>query len=685
MAENLFQDLRSRKKKLVEMAEKACDFGWITHQELESLKQKIENDTLTIGVIGQMKSGKSTFLNSFVFENDTLPAATTPMTASLSVITYGDEEKIEAEFYSEDEWQEQLLLSKQDLSSLSESDAIRVKAARELVRKSAPVKDDLDALLGKTREDSLDNLIEYAGANGKYVSITKSVKIYYPEDYLRGVEIVDTPGFNDPIVSREVRTREFLNKADAVVLMLYAGRPFDQTDRTILFEHVRQCGIGKVIICVNKYDIPYEKGETPEEIIRYVQDQIKKECEAMADDTLSSILEDTEIILLSAEMAVLSQLPMSKISHNPSYSHAFRRYASEMDITGQENLRKMSNIDALAKAIADVVEKEKYDILLKKPANAILQSGINKQEVLNAELLKTQAEIKILSIPDTELQEKEVKLVNAQKRLEKKIGNLTIDLDIAVDEIARKGRDELEDAMDICCRRLETTVNSVGLFGEFDNIRPKMDQIAAEFNTKTTRRLVEHIAQQMKLKLKNTTRDFFSEAEDIIIRYIPEVDSHGFVKDIERQIHLQIEDESIFQSKDTYKEKSMGRWESLGYKVINTVAFINLGAKTAQFVYKGINHDNKRNEILNLIYKARQEFDPLIYIEAILSGKERVIEMIRQKFIDELTIPLNAKVSQCKDNLAEKQKQLSKSKEQETLLKDEISKTLSRIEQIKQL
>ena len=59
------------------------------------------------------------------------------------------------------------------------------------------------------------------------------------------MEIVDTPGFNDPIVSREERTKEFLKKADVVLMMLYAGRPFDATDRDIIFKNVAECGIGK--------------------------------------------------------------------------------------------------------------------------------------------------------------------------------------------------------------------------------------------------------------------------------------------------------------------------------------------------------------------------------------------------------------------------------------------------------
>lgn len=51
---------------------------------------------------------------------------------------------------------------------------------------------------------------------------------------MKGVEIVDTPGFNDPVVSREERTKEFLKRADVVLMMLYAGRAFDSTDRDIL-------------------------------------------------------------------------------------------------------------------------------------------------------------------------------------------------------------------------------------------------------------------------------------------------------------------------------------------------------------------------------------------------------------------------------------------------------------------
>ena len=279
MEKNIFEELRERKQHLLLLADKATQYGWITKDDAQQLRKKIEDDVLTIGVIGQMKCGKSTVLNAIVFEDDVLPSATTPMTAALSVITYGEEKKLKAEFYSPDEWTEQKMQAERSFSEVEGNtlEESKVKAAKELVEKSAKLGSSINSFLGKTKEDTLDNLVQYVGADGKYVSITKSVTIYYPKDYLKGVEIVDTPGFNDPIVSREERTKAFLKKADVVLLMLYAGRPFDATDRDILFKNVRQCGIGKVLVGINKYDIPYHNGESEDEIKDYGKYEIQKE------------------------------------------------------------------------------------------------------------------------------------------------------------------------------------------------------------------------------------------------------------------------------------------------------------------------------------------------------------------------------------------------------------------------
>ena len=676
MAQHFFEEFRQKKDNLAQLASKAREFGWIDDEREKDIIAKLDADTLTIGVIGQMKCGKSTFLNAFVFENDILPAATTPMTAALSVITYGETAKVLVEFYTKDEWLEQCAFAEQSIQGLSDLEASKVTAAKELVEKSAPIKDSIEDYLGKTREDSLDNIVDYVGAEGKFVSITKAVKIFYPKDYLKGVEIVDTPGFNDPIVSRELRTKEFLKKADVVVMMLYAGRPFDRTDRAILFENVKQCGIGKVIIGVNKYDIPFASGERPEEIKQYVIEEIKKECRQCHDETMLDILKNADPILLSAEMALLSQLPMSKITQSESYSHAYKRYtgseeyeedgkvASQLGIPASK-LMAESHLEVLSMAIKTMVEQEKYDVLLKKPINAIIAAGLQKHDDLVTEISNTDAQIKILSTPDDELEEKELNLSKAERRLNKMIDGLGDDLNLAIADIAREGRHKLEDAMDESCNKMEKIIEDVGRFKNFNTIKPSLDKIANEFETRKAKKLVEELGSLLKVKLKETTGDFFPTATDIISRFIPDVDSREFVKEAERQMNFQIEDESIFCASNSEEDKSKGIW---GYVldggVLLAFGFIGIGAKSAiQLVLRGINHDKQKIELLEKINQARFSFDAKPIVDTILISKDNVIKFIKKKFLDELIIPLNDQIAACRTELADKESKLTSAQE----------------------
>lgn len=275
MNTNLFEEFQLKKKKVRNLANAALEKGWLSKEDHAEIIKKLDNDTLTIGVIGQMKCGKSTFLNSFLFNDTVLPAATNPMTAALSVITYGAEKNIVAEFYSSEEWINLKMQAERNLDEEASDSEIKMKqAAMEVYAKSNAIANEIPSLLGTTKTDKFENLIEYVGADGKYVSITKSVTIHYPVEWLKGVEIVDTPGFNDPIVSRELRTQDFLKKADVVLMLLYAGRAFDATDRDIVFEKVRKVGIGKILIGVNKYDLLIDR-ESEEEIASNVEEEIR--------------------------------------------------------------------------------------------------------------------------------------------------------------------------------------------------------------------------------------------------------------------------------------------------------------------------------------------------------------------------------------------------------------------------
>ena len=687
MEQNLFEEFQNKKNKLKSLALKAKDFGWIDENRCKELIDKLEKDILTIGVIGQMKCGKSTFLNSFVFEDTVLPAATTPMTAALSVITYGEQKKVVAEFYTNDEWEEQKAQAARSLDyvagdTMAES---KIKAAKELVSKASRLGSNLRDYLGKTKEDSFDNIIEYVGADGKYVSITKSVKIYYPKEYLKGVEIVDTPGFNDPIVSREERTKEFLKKADVVLMMLYAGRPFDATDRDIIFKNVSQCGIGKVLIGINKYDIPYCSDVNPEDeeqIKDYVKSEIAKACRESNDNTLSDILSEAEPIPLSAEMALLSELPMSKVNSEEALSFAWNRHCSNFGIGSQPEMRKWSHIDNLVNAIRNLIDKEKSQILFAKPLNAIYAAGgklkMDNENALN----QKKAEITMLQSPDDDLEEREYNLSKACRRLEKKLSFLEDSLNDDVRTLVNNGEEILEDLVDSACNKMENVVETdFGRFTKVEALQPKFDKITSNLVNRDVKRKMKNLHDEGRRKFMSSIQDFFTDAEDILLKYLPDIDTRDLIKDLQGTIKLDMENVSLF-SKEGEEVTDAGWLDIIGGLLGGFLDGISLGLVGA--VGRVFTHNSTKIDLLNFINNQRNNFDWGDLLQGAFANKDKIINNIRQKLIEDMLNPLQKKVEEIRNDKANKETKLEEAKaaldgllEKKTILEVQLEEVTS--------
>lgn len=693
MEHNLFEELQAKKQQLIAFATKAVKYGWIpeTKEEatnkgiisLEEIKEKIEKDTLTIGVIGQMKCGKSTFLNSFVFKDDVLPAATTPMTAALSVITYGEKEHIVAEFYTADEWAEQKIQALREESKATDTlDTSKIKAAKELVSKANKLGTSLDSYLGKTKEDSFDQLIEYVGAEGKYVSITKSVTIYYPNECLKGVEVVDTPGFNDPIVSREERTKAFLAKADVVIMILYAGRPFDATDRDIIFKNVRQCGIGKVLVGINKYDIPYCSETNPEDenqIKDYVKQEIKKACRECNDNTLVEILNDIEPITLSAEMALLSELPMSKITSSDSFEFAWKRHCSNFGISTQTEMYKWSHINEFTKAVLNMIDTEKGKILFKKPINAILAAGEKLKTDNDDALSLLSNKITLLLAPDSDIEEREENLSKANRRLSKKIDSLKEDIDVEIRNLVRKGKNELEDIVDASCRRMLNIVqNEWGSFKSFDSISPRLDTEFQDLKTRKLKRATENISIDCERKIKRSIEGFFSDTEDILLKYIPDFDNRDFVKSTQRKINMEMEASNLFSLANDDEEQIT--WSDIVGSIFQV--FLNVYTLGTMNL---INHSAKVKEVSDNINSISREFNPEPYLNQAFKSKDKIIEYVRNRFINELIEPLQEQLTNVRSKINNKEQELHNAKEECKVLEETKRDIAKQIEDIQAL
>jgi small GTP-binding protein len=74
-----------------------------------------------------------------------------------------------------------------------------------------------------------------------------------PVEMLREIQIVDTPGTNAIMREHELITSRFIPRADLVLFVTSADRPFTETERAFL-ERIRNWG-KKVVVAINKVDI----------------------------------------------------------------------------------------------------------------------------------------------------------------------------------------------------------------------------------------------------------------------------------------------------------------------------------------------------------------------------------------------------------------------------------------------
>jgi hypothetical protein epulo_10402 len=656
---DLLKEIWERKQRLLQLLQRAKEYGWIDDATLKAEIKRAEEQKLTIGVIGQMKAGKSTFLNSFIFGDTILPAATSPMTASLSYITYGPEKKLVAEFYTPDEWAELRNTALLPIEEGQESTAqgSKIKAAQELVAKAGKIS-QLNSFLGKTKEDSFSNLIDYVGADGKYIAITKAVTLYYPLEYLKGVEIVDTPGFNDPIVSREERTRQFLKQADVSLLLLYAGRAFDASDRDILFKDVRNCGIGKILVGVNKYDTIVAQGETPAGITQNTEQALRQAAYEAQDEAIIELVQETHPIPFSAEMALLSKLPMSRISKDENLMFHYKRYCETFEISSQSELYERSLVESLNEAVRDVIERDKVEILLRKPINMIQTAGNKLLSDIQNALTLAESQVKVLEMPDHKLEDREEQLAKAERKLNRKIDSLRESLRELIREETYTFKTKAEDALDDVIRASKDRAKKINCLGMGKNEADS--DIQSKFLTlenRTLPRLQKATLDKMRTKGNRELQDFKVDVEDILERYLPDdVDVKDLIKSLSRLLGAEDKDHhfSIDQRACGFGDSSFGFFADVAIASLFPLVGVFKGVN-ALFGGRG---REVRKELVDQPDDIQTAMDFAPMRQQLMELLEERIASIRKRLIDELIGPLQNQIEEVRKDKTNKAKKL---------------------------
>lgn len=389
---------------IAERATEAAEKGWIESAARDQILAALEANELTIGFVGKMKMGKSSVINAWIFEDDKLPTSPKPMTATLTCVRYGEQELTTVTTLTEADFEEIRQTKELDADAHPES-AGRIETARELYEAIMRIENYTD-MFGKQMEISLDDYEAYIGAEGKLSAMAKMVTITLPREELRGVTIVDTPGCNDPVSSRDDITFNFLSSANVIVLVQDPYSAFDLTDMYLLESQISKAGVGKMLIAVNRFDmlgnVSWEqeldkKIAKKEEIVAGTDNEIVKE-----------LLRDCPQVPVSAVMALIgyvkrkgSEALAGNKQLNFFYSKLPRRFP---ELQTPDDYIQKSGIAALGAAIDRMVADEKASILLESPLLKLRDMLLAAQQTRKDQIEDREAKIKQLNmkIPDLE-------------------------------------------------------------------------------------------------------------------------------------------------------------------------------------------------------------------------------------------------------------------------------------------
>lgn len=237
---------------------------WQAIQELKlEFDQKLDRfnqaqQRLSIGIMGQVKAGKSTFLNALLFNGQPiLPEAATPKTANLTRITYGETPRLVVEYYTPDEWrdiEEKAKSGREDSQTKVSRELVNMATANGLNVRQILSGGSEQAFSAKDTDELLNKLNQFVGDNGEHTALVKMTHIYLPREELRGYDVVDTPGMNDPVQSRTQKTRDYMGNCDVVFFLSRSSQFLDQSDMSLLSEQLPSKGVKRMLLVAGQFD-----------------------------------------------------------------------------------------------------------------------------------------------------------------------------------------------------------------------------------------------------------------------------------------------------------------------------------------------------------------------------------------------------------------------------------------------
>ena len=366
-------------------------------KEIKTTKDYLNTQKFSIGITGVMNAGKSTMLNALM-GREILGSAVVPETANLTIVKYNPTDNAKVYYWNTQEW-DRILKSAEQLESM-----------RDFVNETNKIfGDDIKNYIRPTsRFDEIDinDLSSYTSAatSGKKCNLVKYVELGSKLNFLSdGIEIVDTPGLDDPVIQREEITKEYISACDMMLHLMNVSQSATLKDVEFIIDALLYQNISKLLIVITRADTVSK--EQLDEVIKYTKSSIERQLKAQNKDSqLDYILKTIKFIPISGRMALLHRTGREQEAIDAGYTLEqtgileIEQYLAET-LFGSNSQKGELVIQSAKNQLQKIIEKQNsfynYELQLLSKSKDELEIELqefNKKKSVNTRIFQAMSE-----------------------------------------------------------------------------------------------------------------------------------------------------------------------------------------------------------------------------------------------------------------------------------------------------
>lgn len=296
----------------------------------EALKKSQVPDYFKVAVVGQFKTGKSSFVNRLA-EERLAGVETNPETAAITLFRYGETPRAVVRLLSAEEWTRMNELYEEapqhpeayrvaGLNAFNDDMSKRKNSRGEPIpfEPIAPDKlagewitdDGMEHEISGEKWQTKEGKIAFRKEIRRFTStrepfhyFVKEIVVYAPVPILKDhVELIDTPGLNDTQLYRGQLTEDLLKDVDAILFLTQSGASFSQFDKEFLVRQLRKKRLRHLRLIVTQIDVTFGKAKDDAEendedppTLEEVKSKEESRLRTEISRTLNELLDDNQL------------------------------------------------------------------------------------------------------------------------------------------------------------------------------------------------------------------------------------------------------------------------------------------------------------------------------------------------------------------------------------------------------